>query len=167
MLNSWGASVTAVCSTPNAARCLELGAAKIWDRRQQKLDALPASFDVGLNFAAWQDEEVLLGRLRIGALGYATVVHPFLGNFDRFGLVRGGWRNYRDFTRMRALAAKKNATYRWIIFRPQTEALDELRQLVAADAVKLTVGMTAPFSEAGRAFEHVANSATGRAVLLP
>ncbi len=167
LLGQWGASVTAVCSTPNAAKCLELGAAKIWDRRQQKLDALPATFDAGLNFANWRDEEILLGRLRKGALGYATVVHPFLGNFDRFGLVSGGWRNYRDFTRMRALAAEKNATYRWIIFRPHPEALDELRRLVAADAVKLTVGMAAPFSEARRAFEHVANNATGRAVLLP
>jgi len=167
LLGQWGASVTAVCSTPNAARCLELGAAKIWDRRQQKLDALPASFDVGLNFANWQDEEILLSRLRKGALGYATAVHPFLGNFDCFGLVRGGWRNYRDFTRMRALAAAKSATYRWIIFRPQTEALDELKQLVTADAVKLTVGIAAPFSEAHDAFEHVANNASGRAVLLP
>ena len=90
LLGSWGASVTAVCSSPYVAMCRELGAAAIWDRRQQKLNALPASFDVGLNFGAWQDEEVLLSRLRNGALGYATVVHPFLGNFDRFGLSRGG-----------------------------------------------------------------------------
>ncbi|MDR3448583.1 MAG: alcohol dehydrogenase catalytic domain-containing protein [Alphaproteobacteria bacterium] len=167
LLNRWGALVTAVCSTPDAALCRELGAAAIWDRRRQKLDALPACFDAGLNFANWQDEEILLSRLRKGALGYATTVHPFLGNFDRFGLIRGGWRNYRDFARMRALAAEKTATYRWVIFRPQTEALDELQQLLAADAVKLTVGMTASFAEARRAFEHVANSGTGRVVLLP
>ena len=48
---------------------------------------------------------------------------------------------------MRALAAKKNATYRWIVFSPQEEALDELQLLVASDAVKLPVGMAAPFSK--------------------
>ncbi len=167
LLNSWGASVTAVCSSANAALCRELGAAAIFDRLQQPLGALPASFDVGLNFGDWQDEQVLLSRLKQGALGYATVVHPLLGNVDRFGFLRGAWRSYLDFSRMRALAAKKNATYRWIVFSPQEEALDELQQLIASDTVKLPVGMAAPFSEARRAFEHVAKNGRGRAVLLP
>jgi reticulon-4-interacting protein 1, mitochondrial len=167
MLSSWGASVTAVCSSANAALCRELGAAAILDRLQQPLSALPVCFDVGINFGDWQDEEVLLSRLKQGALGYATVVHPVLGNIDRFGLVGGAWRSYLDFSRVRALAAKKNATYRWIVFRPQGEALDELQQLLASDAVKLPVGMAAPFSEARRAFEHVAKNGRGRAVLLP
>ena len=147
LLNSWGASVTAVCSSANAALCHELGAAAILDRLQQPLSALPISFDVGLNFGDWQDEEVLLSRLKQGALGYATVVHPLLGNIDRFGLVRGAWRSYPDFRRMRALAAKKNATYRWIVFSPQEKALDELQLLVASNAVKLPVGIAAPFSK--------------------
>jgi len=167
LLSSWSASVTAVCSTPNVATCRELGAAAVWDRLQQPLGALPASFDVGLNFGDWQDEEVLLSRLKQGALGYATVVQPLLGNVDRFGFLRGAWRSYRVFSRMRALAAEKNATYRWINFRPQIEALDELQQLLASDAVKLPVGMAVPFSEARRAFEHVAKNGRGRAVLLP
>jgi reticulon-4-interacting protein 1, mitochondrial len=88
LLAQWGASVTAICSTPNTDLCQGM-AAVVWDRLEQALDRLPAHFDAGLNFGSWQDELTLVSRLKQGALGYATTVHPLLANFDRHGWLAG------------------------------------------------------------------------------
>lgn len=166
LLNRWGAIVTAICSAANSEVCRSSGAASIWDRTAQRLEDLPATFDAGLNFGAWQDEEVLVGKLRQGALGYATAVHPLLGNFDRYGWVGGLWRTRSDKLRMQALARSKGAAYGWTIFRPDGEALDMLvNQLNGPAPLKLPIGIAAPLTAAADAFAHVAQQRRGRAVL--
>jgi NADPH:quinone reductase-like Zn-dependent oxidoreductase len=167
ILGAWGASVTAICSTANIELCRNLGATAVWDRTRCRLEELPDHFDAGLNFGAWEDEATLLGRLRQGALGYVTTVHPLLGNIDRCGLLPGAWRSRQDWRRMQSLADARGARYRWIIFRPDEGALDMLHQFLARGALTLPVGVSVPFSDADRAFEHAARHKQGRAILLP
>lgn len=167
ILGAWGASVTAICSTANIDFCRNLGATTVWDRTRYRLEELPDHFDAGLNFGAWEDEATLLGRLRQGALGYVTTVHPLLGNIDRCGLLSGAWRSRQDWRHMQSLADAKGARYRWIIFQPDEGALDVLYQFLTRGALKLPVGVSVPFSNADLAFEHAARHMKGRAVLLP
>lgn len=167
ILGIWGASVTAICSTVNIELCRKLGATAVWDRTRCRLEELPDHFDAGLNFGAWEDEVTLLGRLRQGALGYVTTVHPLLGNIDRRGLLPGAWRSRQDWRRMQMLADAKGARYRWIVFQPDEGALDILHQFLTRGALTLPVGVSAPFSDADLAFEHAARQKKGRAILLP
>lgn len=167
VLASWRASVTAICSTANIDLCRNFGATSVWDRSRDCLEELPDYFDACLNFGAWEDEEILLRRLRQGALGYATTVHPLLSNVDRRGLLLGAWRSRQDWRRMQSLAAAKGAHYRWIIFQPDGNALDMLHQFLTSGALTLSVGVSVPFSDAALAFEHAARQKRGRAILLP
>lgn len=167
ILGTWGASVTAICSTANIDLCRNLGAAAVLDRTRSRLEELPDHFDAGLNFGAWEDEATLLGRLRPGALGYVTTVHPLLGNIDRCGFLSGAWRSRQDWRVMQSLADAKGARYRWIIFQPDGDALDVLHQFLTRRALVLPVGVAVPFSDADRAFEHAVRHKKGRAILLP
>lgn len=167
ILVRWGAAVTAICSTPNIDICRNLGATTVWDRKRQSLSDLPQRYDAVLNFGSPEDEARLIGRLKQGALGYATTVHPLLHNFDAHGWLAGAWRTRQDLRRGKALAAAKGARYGWVIFKPEAEALDMLHRALADRSLVLPVGISVPFSEARQAFEHVALQQPGRAILLP
>jgi NADPH:quinone reductase-like Zn-dependent oxidoreductase len=167
LLKRWGAAVTAICSTPNVEVCQDLGASTVWDRKRQPLANLPQRYDAALNFGAWQDEEALLSRLKQGALGYATTVHPLLSNFDSYGWLAGAWRTRQDLRRSKALAAAKGARYGWVMFKPEEDALDALHRLLSEGALALPVGIAVPLTEARQAFDHVARQQPGRAILLP
>ena len=167
VLAHWGASVTAICSTANIELCRSLGATVVWDRTRRPLSELPYQYDAVLNFGAWQDEEVLIGRLKAGAIGYATTVHPLLSNFDSEGWLLGAWRTLRDLRRTKAMVADKGARYGWVVFKPEEEALDALTRMLSENALALPVGAAVPLSDAKLAFEHVAGQRSGRAVLLP
>jgi NADPH:quinone reductase-like Zn-dependent oxidoreductase len=165
LLKKWGASVTAVCSTANVGTCRSLGAEAILDRVSERLDALEVKFDAGLNFGSWQDEHILLSRLRPGALGFATTVHPLLSNFDRFGFLKGALRSYGDWREAKRLAAARGARYSWTLFKPDVAALGAMKDLLEQKAISLPIGIVAPLSQAIKAFDHVARQEKGRAVL--
>jgi NADPH:quinone reductase-like Zn-dependent oxidoreductase len=167
VLVRWGAVVTAVCATQNVEVCKSLGAATVWDRNRQALSGLPQRYDAALNFAAWQDEEKLIGALKQGALGIATTVHPLLANFDTYGWLGGALQTRKDKRRAAGLAKAKGAGYGWVVFKPEDEALDALHRLLSEDALTLPVGISVPLSDARRAFDHVVRQQPGRAVLLP
>ena len=169
VLGHWGARMTAVCSPASARACLELGAEAVLDRASQAVSSLPAQFDASLNFGAWQDEAELIGRLKPGALGHATTVHPLLGSFDEHGWLGGALHARREWSRMRALAtAKGKATrYAWVLFQPSVDALDALETLLPRLRLALPVGLSVPLAEGARAFQYVEERRPGRAVLLP
>jgi hypothetical protein len=132
------------------------------------LSDLPSSkYHAVLNFASWADENVLADRLKPGALGYATTVHPLLSNFDAGGWLPGAWRTFRDFSDGKKRAAAKGARYGWVVFKPDEAALNALVSLLAKGVLSLPVGIVVPLGEAARAFDHVARQRPGRAALLP
>lgn len=171
VLSRWGARVTAVCSTAHVQTCRDLGAALVIDRTRRALSTLPTIYDVGLNFAAWQDEAVLIGRLKPGAMGHATTVHPLLGTIDAHGWIKGGWQLVRTWLAMRGLSRRtggRGTRYAWTIFQPNTEALDALQELLAANiGLHLPIGLTVSLSQGKQAFAHVAEQRAGRAILTP
>lgn len=167
VLVRWGALVTAICSTARIDVCRSLGATHVWDRKRQPLNDLPRHYDALLNFGSWDDEEVLLSRLKQGGLGSATTVHPLLANFDTYGWLAGAWRTRRDLLRVKGLAAAKGARYGWVVFKPDEEALAALHQFLNQHLLVLPLGVTVPLSAARQAFGHVAHQQPGRAILLP
>ncbi|MEY4756645.1 MAG: hypothetical protein RJA34_1543 [Pseudomonadota bacterium] len=169
LLGQWGAQVTAVCSTSHVQACINLGAAAVWDRTRQPLSALPAHHDASFNFAHWPDEAALISRLRPGALGHATTVHPLLGSFDEHGWWRGGWQAWRAWSAMRqqcVAAGGPGTRYAWTIFQPDGAALDALvAWLHERPGQPLPIGVQVPLSQADQAFAHVAAQGPGRAVI--
>lgn len=169
VLNRWGARVTAICSTPHVQTCKSLGAASVLDRTRQALSTLPTCHDVSLNFAAWPDDAALISRLKPGAMGHATTVHPLLDSIDTHGWIRGGWRAFRAWSAMRDLALAtggRGTRYAWTIFQPNGQALDALQQLLDAQmGLHLPLGLIVPLAQGEQAFAHVAQQRAGRAIL--
>jgi NADPH:quinone reductase-like Zn-dependent oxidoreductase len=169
VLGHWGARVTAVCSTANVQACRDLGAATVLDRTSRSLSSVPAQFDASLNFGAWQDEADLIGRLKPGALGHATTVHPLLGSFDEHGWLGGALRARREWSRVRRLVTARGAAtrYAWVLFQPSVAALDALEALLPQLRLPLPIGLSVPLAGGERAFRHLEERRPGRAVLLP
>jgi NADPH:quinone reductase-like Zn-dependent oxidoreductase len=171
VLTRWGARVTAVCSTAHVQACQELGAAVVVDRTRRALSTLPSCYDVSLNFAAWQDDAALVSRLKPGALGHATTVHPLLESIDTQGWIKGGWHLARTWLAMRGrarAAGGPGTRYAWTIFQPSTQALDALQALLAPPfGLRLPIGLIAPLAEGAKAFAHVSQQRAGRAILQP
>ncbi|HET9693020.1 MAG TPA: alcohol dehydrogenase catalytic domain-containing protein [Steroidobacteraceae bacterium] len=169
VLGHWGARTTAVCSTAGVQACRDLGAQAVLDRTSGAISSLPAEFDASLNFGAWHDEAELIGRLRPGALGHATTVHPLLGSFDEHGWLGGALRARREWSHMRARVAAtgKAARYAWVLFQPSAEALDALESMLAVLRLVLPIGLSVPLAEGPRAFNHTEERRPGRAVLMP
>lgn len=169
VLTRWGARVTAVCSTAHVQLCRDLGAEVVVDRTRRALSTLPTCYDASLNFAVWSDEAALVSRLKPGAMGHATTVHPFLGSIDAHGWVKGGWQLYRAWSDMRGLARAtggREARYAWTIFQPSTQALDALQAMLIADiGFHLPIGLSVPLAQAEQAFAHVAHQRAGRAMI--
>ncbi|RZI85046.1 MAG: zinc-binding alcohol dehydrogenase [Rubrivivax sp.] len=169
VLSRWGARVTAVCSTAHVQTCHDLGAAVVLDRQRRALSTLPASYDASLNFAAWPDEAALISRLKPGAMGHATTVHPLLDSMDAHGWIQGGWRVYRAWSAMRGLARQaggRGTRYAWTIFQPDAQALDALQALLLAHTgLHLPIGLAVPLAQGEQAFTHVARHGAGRAIL--
>lgn len=169
ILHAWGAQVTAICRGVDASICRALGAHTVVDRTQAHWRALDARFDASLNFATWEDERWLLQRLRPGALGHATTVHPLLGHIDQQGWLRGAWQVWRDLRAHRALArqtADPQCRYAWTVFRPDAGALDALVADLHTQPWGLPVCLSVPLAKGQQAFDHMVLGATGRAVLL-
>lgn len=169
VLNRWGARVTAVCSTAHVQTCKDLGAAVVVDRTRRALSTLHTCYDASLNFAVWQDDAALISRLKPGAMGHATTVHPLLDSIDVHGWIQGGWRAFRAWSAMRDLTtatAGRSARYAWTIFQPHAQALDALKLLLDANmGLHLPLGLIVPLAHGEQAFSHVAQQRAGRAIL--
>ncbi len=169
ILVSWGARVAAICSASNFETCRKNGASTVIDRLGASISAIPPNYDFVLNFGSWNDEEMLVTRLKKTGAGYATTCHPLLSNCDRDGLVWGAARSFLDYrrARRRMAATAPNALYRWTVFKPAPEALQALRSLLKARLIAPQIGLSAPIDEGAKAFAHVAAGRQGKAILRP
>jgi reticulon-4-interacting protein 1, mitochondrial len=165
MLSAWGAETTAVAWPAQHAGCLQAGAAEVVDGSKEPFASLGGVFDATLNFATWDDDLKLLRCLRDRALGHATTVHPLLGNFDKYGWVHGAFRSLSEKRSHRAALPKGTRNYAWVLFRPNSEALSVLAQLVEQQRLNLPIAVRASLQGAEEAFEHVKKNRPGRALL--
>ena len=111
MLTTWGAKITAIARPPTVAGCLAAGVTEVLDGTKQPFASLGRAFDATLNFATWDDDLALVRCLRDGALGHASTVHPMLGNFDRYGWVRGALKSFSEKKSHRAALPKGTRNY--------------------------------------------------------
>ena len=165
MLSAWGTKTTAVARPALHTGCLQAGAAEVVDGSKESLASLGRVFDATLNFATWDDDLMLVRCLRDGALGHATTVHPMLGNFDKYGWVSGALRSLSEKKSHRAALPKGTRDYAWVLFRPDSEALSELAQLVEQQRLNLPIAVRSPLLQADEAFDHVRKGRPGRALL--
>jgi NADPH:quinone reductase-like Zn-dependent oxidoreductase len=167
MLSAWGAKVTAIAIPPALEACRQAGAADVLDGTREPFSQLDATFDATLNFATWDDDLALVRCLRNGARGHATTVHPLLGNLDKYGWVRGALHSFSQKNAHRKALPKGTRNYAWALFRPDSEALSELAQLVAQQRLSLPIGTCRSLREGIEAFDHVRKGRPGRALLIP
>jgi reticulon-4-interacting protein 1, mitochondrial len=168
-LQPWGSHITAICGRGQRQAGLDLGAQVTLEHGPGCIESLPRDFDAVLNFASWDDDALLASRLAPSAIGHATTVHPLLGNFDRFGWLRGAWACRQDRKNVLAVIASRSsrARYAWTAFKPDREALEALAEGLKAGRFVLPIGIAAPLADAIAAFDHVSAGRPGRAVLLP
>ena len=154
MLSGWGAKITAIARPATMAACLQAGAAKVLDASKQPFVSLDRTFDATLNFATWEDDLDLVHCLRDGALGHATTVHSLLGNFDRYGWMRGALKSFSEKKSHRAALPKGTRNYAWTLFRPDAAALSELAT-GSNSGISAFPLPCAKLAQAGEAFDHV------------
>ncbi len=167
MLSRWGAQVTAIAKPPGLEACRQAGAADVLDGTREPFSQLGTTFDATLNFATWDDDLALVRCLRAGALGHATTVHPMLPNFDKYGWVRGALRSLSEKNAYRKALPRGTKNYAWTLFRPDSEALAQLAELVEEQRLSLAIGIRKPLAQAVDAFDHVRKGKPGRALLTP
>jgi NADPH:quinone reductase-like Zn-dependent oxidoreductase len=165
ILSHWGANITAICGPTGVDQCRVSGATEVFDYKRLDLGTLSANFDAVLNFASWQDESELLARLRHGALGYATTVHPLLSNIDRLGFMRGGLRCWAEFRSGQRQARARRARYGWTMFKPSPSAMIAMAELIEKGIVRLPLEIVPMAENASEAFNHVLSRKAGRAAL--
>lgn len=169
LLRAWRCDTTAICDNGRRDEALALGATAAVERGSPEAAALPAGFDVVLNFGAWESDAALVAKLGPTALGHATTVHPLLADLDTRGWVLGASASFRSWRAMRSVAKARGASagYTWVLFRPDRAGLDALEEGVRQGRFDLPIGITRPFEKADDVFDHVARGAPGRGVLLP
>jgi reticulon-4-interacting protein 1, mitochondrial len=166
-LSAWGAKITAIARPPTLAGCLQAGAAEVLDGSKEPFASLDRKFDATLNFATWDDDLALVRCLRDGALGHATTVHPMLGNFDKYGWLRGALRSMSEKNAHRGALPKGTRNYAWTLFRADAAALSDLAALIEQRHLNLPIGICKPLREAAEAFDHVRKGRPGRVLLTP
>lgn len=167
MLSAWGARVTAIARPSDFVACRAAGASEVVDGTGKSFGTMAKAFDATLNFAAWENDLALVGCLREGALGHATTVHPLLQNFDQLGWLRGALKTASDKRRHRAALPNGTSRYAWTTFRPEAEALIELRRLVEQRRVGLPIALQTPMAASEKTFDHVGSHRRGRALIIP
>lgn len=167
-LVAWGARVSAICGAESAADCRALGAREVVVRTSAAWRQSVDVFDATLNFADWSDEAWLLSRLKPGALGHASTVHPLLHNFDRLGWLGGAWQTRCDraaMSRAAAVTAGSQCRYAWTVFKPVPAYLDDLQSDIDTLGLRLPVGLEVTMDEVKKAFDYTRQGGKGRAVL--
>ena len=87
-----------------------------------------------------------------------------LGNFDRYGWVRGALKSFSEKRSHRAALPKGTRNYEWTLFRPDATALSELASLIEQQRLSLPIAIRKPLDQADEAFEHIRKGRPGRAI---
>jgi NADPH:quinone reductase-like Zn-dependent oxidoreductase len=146
-----GAIVDISDRAPSAEDAAARSAAEAFDLTKTPPSTLGARYDAVLNCARFQDEDVLFPLLKPGGR-YATIVHPLLATLDEHGWIRGGLRA-RALWRHQAqrLRAAGGDSYRWVLFKPDTNALQVLERMAGQGLLKPEIAQLLPAREAAKA----------------
>jgi NADPH:quinone reductase-like Zn-dependent oxidoreductase len=154
-----GAQVDISDRQPSAADAQARGASLTIDLSQVAPDEFSGRYDAILNCARFQDEEKLFPLLKRGGR-YATIVHPLLATLDEHGWIRGALRA-RGIWRQQAelLRASGGDSYRWVLFKPDAEAVQVLGRMAGLGLLKPEIAQLVHARDAAQA--HVLMAAGG------
>lgn len=168
VLKAWGAYVATTCSGANAESVRALGADVVVDYEQQDYADVLSGFDVALETIGGALEDKTLGILRKDGHGcFVTLIHPLLRNFDESGIVRGAAKNLIALRSSRRHARQLGVpSYHWVTFKPSTEALLSLRDLIDGGRVRPHIDSVFDFAEVVQAHERCeSGNANGKIIL--
>jgi reticulon-4-interacting protein 1, mitochondrial len=168
VLKAWGAFVATTCSGANAESVRALGADVVVDYEQEDYAKVLFGFDVALETIGGALEDKTLGILRKDGHGcFVTLIHPLLRNFDESGMVRGAVKNLIAVRAGRRHAQRQGVpSYHWVTFKPSTEALLSLRELIDDGRVRPHIDSVFDFAELVQAHERCeSGNANGKIIV--
>ncbi len=162
LLKAWGCHVATTCSTRNIELVEELGADHVIDYTVTDFAHVLKDYDavydtIGYKVAGNEEKSISILKQNSRA-AYVTIVHPMVSIITDKGLFAGVPKMGLAF-----LAKKlKNLGihYRWSVFSPNGEALDQVRQDLEMQSIKPVIDRVYPLDQMAKANNYVE---TGRA----
>lgn len=156
LLKAGGAYVATTCSGAQLESVRALGADMVINFETQNYAELVSGFDVALETIGGPLEDKTLSILKKDGDGcFVTLIHPIIRNFDEFGLVRGAVKN---FAARRASKRHANnmgvSSYHWATFKPSTDALSTVRELVDGGQIHPHIDAEFDLADLAAAHEH-------------
>ncbi|BFZ10254.1 hypothetical protein BsWGS_13293 [Bradybaena similaris] len=159
LAKAWGMHVTATCGTDAVDLVTGLGAHQVIDYRQKdvwKELSRVEKFDYILDNLGGKDKDNALPFLKTWQKAkLITLIHPFLGNLDKLGVVPGLLRTAVSAGVDSLKGLQSGGSVRWAVFIPNGAALDKVRRMVDNGKVKPIIHGVFPFSEVPAAFRCV------------
>jgi len=146
LATAWGAQVTGTASPVNHPWLKQLGCCDVVDyhdaAQMQQLDA-----DIVLNFAAPKGRRDAAGNPLLAALHqragkrkmYVTTVTPLLEKVTAHGLLPGMGSGLSLLLKSRLSSALHGTRYHWVLFREDSEKLQQLAALFAQPGIARVV----------------------------
>lgn len=165
LLKHWGASVVISDRSTLADGSTSIGDSAIFDPSASPSYAPAGRYDAILNCACFEGEEKLFPLLMTEGR-FATIVHPLIANIDRHGWIKGGllaraqWR-----TQAKKLKSHGGSSYRWVLFRPDEAALQELDAVVKQGLLKPEISRIYDVADATAAHRQMASGTRGKILL--
>lgn len=162
-----GAHVTATASQPKHAFLRELGADRLIDYRNENVASVADDFHIIFDAVGGETLREAFAVIRPGGvvISISGVPDPQLASDWGMSLpLRLGVRLISWPTRRRA--ARRGATYRYLLMRSTGEQLAEIARLVDAGVIKPVIDRTFPFAATDQAMAYAeAGRATGKVVI--
>ena len=156
LLKAWGAHVATTCSKEQMESVHALGADVVIDYQAEDYASRLSNYDVALETVGGPLEEKTLGILRKdGRSRFATLIHPLLPNFDKYGLLAGAARNFHQLSKNRRRARKLGVGgYYWATFKSRPEALIAVRELADRGRIRPHIDRTFELKDLAAAHEY-------------
>ncbi|XP_015927496.1 reticulon-4-interacting protein 1, mitochondrial [Parasteatoda tepidariorum] len=170
LLKSWGADVTAICSSDATEMLYNLGADTVLDYQSPEFKMSlkeMKKFDLILDNVGKEYPGLCMDLLNNWRNSkYVTLVSPLLKNTDDQGLFIGTFLSGVQAGLDTAMSFKDGKSFRWAYFMPNGCILKKLAQMVDNKQINPVIEKVYPFEEVPHAFEKaVKGHARGKTVI--
>lgn len=159
LMKAWGAHVTTTCSTDAIQLVTSLGADVAVDYKTQNVQKELASmekFDFILDSFGKEKTGYSMDYLKPYKKSmYITLKHPFMKNFDNYGLPGGAMKTVADAAFDTIKGLQKGINLRWAVYVPNGKGLGKIAKMVDKDLIKPVIDKVFQFDEVKAAFEKV------------
>lgn len=159
LMTAWGADVVTTCSTDAVELVTSLGADIAIDYKTQNIQEELSNmekFDVILDSFGKKKTGYSMNSLKpCRNAKYVTIKHPFLKNFDNYGVPGGAIKSVADAAFDTIKGLQKGISHRWAVYVPNGKALGMIAQMVDNDLIVPVIDKVFQFDEVQAAFEKV------------